>query len=257
MVEYQTIDFDSIFHALSNTTRRNIILELAKQDLSVNELAQKHEMTLQAVSKHIHVLVKSGLISQTKKGRIRRCSMNYEPLRSISELIKEYTKFQESRLDSLENYIQKPNILDDVTDRENKVIVQRIVKGNREMVFQAFSNPAIMQRWFFPGENWSVEVTNKFEAGGNYIIKMSEPSGEVYTHTGEYREIIPPEKIVISWNSISVKDTLVTITFSEIGNETGVIINHDLLPSKESRDKHKQGWIGCLNNLKKIFFKGG
>jgi len=257
MVDYEKIDFNSIFHALANTTRRDIMIQLAKAALSVNELAVKHSISLQAVSKHIQVLIRSGLVTQTRKGRIRRCTMNYEPLRSISDLIREYTKLGESRLDSLENYMQKPDTQEDVMDSKNKVIVQRIIKGNREKVFEAFSNPAIMQRWFFPGENWSVEVTNKFEVGGKYSIKMSEPSGEVYTHTGEYREIIPPEKIVITWNSLSVKDSLVTITFSEIGNETGVIINHDLLPSKESRDKHKQGWIGCLNNLKKIFFKGG
>ena len=80
---------------------------------------------------------------------------------------------------------------------------------------------------------------------------MREPSGDVYTYTGEYREIIQPEQIASTWNSISVKDTLVTITLSEIGNDTEVIMTHDLLPSKESRENHKKGWIGCLNNLKK------
>jgi len=257
MVDVQKVDLDSIFHALSNTTRRNIILELTTQDLSVNELAQRHEMTLQAVSKHIHVLVKSGLIKQKKEGRVRRCSMNYESLKSVSEFIEDYRRFWGSKLDSLEKYLTKTNTLEEGMKSEDKVIVKRIINANREKVFEACSNPEIMQKWFFPSENWSAEVTNTFEVGGNYIIKMSEPSGEVYTHTGEYREIIPPEKIVFTWNSDLVKDALVSLTFTEVEEYTEITITHYLLPSKESRDKHKQGWIGCLNNLKKIFFKGG
>jgi uncharacterized protein YndB with AHSA1/START domain/DNA-binding transcriptional ArsR family regulator len=251
MVDYKIVDFDSIFHALSNTTRRNIILDLAKHDLSVNELAKKHDMTLQAVSKHIHVLLRSGLITQTKEGRIRRCSMNYELLKSVSNLIEEYRKFWKEKLESLEKYLEKANIQEAGMESVHKVIVQRIFKSSRDKVFEAFSNPDIMRKWFFPGEDWSAETSNTFEVGGSYKIKMRDPSGEVYTHTGEYREIKTSEKIVFTWNSISVKDTVVTITFSEIGNETEVIITHDHLPSKESRDNHKKGWIGCVNNLKK------
>lgn len=108
MVVNKTIDLDDIFHALSNSTRRNILVHLVEKDLTVNELAEKYDMTLQGVSKHIRVLVKSGLVSQSKRGRTKKCRVNYRQLDRVSELIQKYRKFWEARLDSLDEYFSDP-----------------------------------------------------------------------------------------------------------------------------------------------------
>jgi predicted transcriptional regulator len=107
MVDNNAEFMDRVFYALSNTTRRNIILELTKKDLTVNEIAEKYDMTLQGVSKHIHVLVKSGLVFQTKKGRTKSCQFNYQHLSKISELLEQYRAFWERRLDALDNYFEQ------------------------------------------------------------------------------------------------------------------------------------------------------
>lgn len=107
MVVNKTIDLDGIFHALSNSTRRNILVHLVERDLTVNELAEKYDMTLQGVSKHIGVLVKSGLVSQSKQGRTKMCRVNYRQLDRVSELIQKYRKFWEARLNSLERYFDE------------------------------------------------------------------------------------------------------------------------------------------------------
>ena len=107
MVDYKSKELDDIFHALSNSTRRQIVLELTKKDLTVNELADKYEMTVQGVSKHIQVLVRSGLVTQKRAGRLKHCSFKYETLENVSELIQRYTAFWEARLDSLESYFNK------------------------------------------------------------------------------------------------------------------------------------------------------
>lgn len=107
MVDYQVKNLDSILHALANSTRRGIVMQLAKKDLTVNELAEKYEMSLQAVSKHIQVLVKSGLVVQEKEGRIKHCRANIEPLDRVSELIKEYSRFWGDRLDALDKYFER------------------------------------------------------------------------------------------------------------------------------------------------------
>lgn len=107
MVDNHAEFMDRVFYALSNTTRRNIVLELTKKDLTVNELAKKYDMTLQGVSKHIHVLIKSGLVSQTKKGRTKSCQFNYQHLSKISELLEQYRAFWERRLDALDNYFEQ------------------------------------------------------------------------------------------------------------------------------------------------------
>ena len=107
MVDTNSDFLDKVFYALSNTTRRNIVLELTKKDLTVNELAEKYDMTLQGVSKHIHVLVNAGLVSQEKKGRAKYCKFNYQHLSKISELLDQYRAFWERRLDALDKYIEK------------------------------------------------------------------------------------------------------------------------------------------------------
>jgi DNA-binding transcriptional ArsR family regulator len=113
MVENRSNELDGIFHALSNSTRRHIVLELAKRDLTVNELANKYDMSVQGVSKHIQVLVRSGLVTQKRAGRIKRCSFNYETLENASELIQRYRAFWEARLESLEKYFNKKKIMED------------------------------------------------------------------------------------------------------------------------------------------------
>lgn len=84
-------------------------MQLSRKDMSVNELAEKYDMSLQAVSKHIHVLVKSGLVVQKKEGRIKHCRANIEPLDRVSDLIKEYSRFWGERLDALDKYFEKRN----------------------------------------------------------------------------------------------------------------------------------------------------
>jgi len=107
MVDNKTDYIDRVFYSLSNTTRRNILLELTKKDLTVNELAERYDMTLQGVSKHIHVLINSGLVSQQRQGRSKYCKFNYEHLSEISELLDQYRAFWERRLDALDNFIKE------------------------------------------------------------------------------------------------------------------------------------------------------
>lgn len=113
MVDNRSKDLDGIFHALSNSTRRQIVLELTKKDLTVNELAQKYDMTVQGVSKHIQVLVRSGLVTQKRAGRIKLCSFNNDTLENVSELIQRYRAFWEARLESLDKYFSKKKLKED------------------------------------------------------------------------------------------------------------------------------------------------
>lgn len=96
---------DSTFHALSDSTRRSILLRLSEKELTVNEIAEPYEMSLAAVSKHLKVLEKSELIKKEKIGRSYSCKMNYEPLTEAQELINKYKTFWEARLDELDRFI--------------------------------------------------------------------------------------------------------------------------------------------------------
>lgn len=136
---------------------------------------------------------------------------------------------------------------------ENTVVVKKFISAGRDEVFEAFTNADIMSKWFFPGEDMSAEVTNNLELGGSYTLRMLAKNGDVYTHVGEYKEITPPEKLVFTWNSDFVQNTVVTVTFAESDSGTEVTVSHDLLPNDEMRQDHRKGWMGCLSRLESIF----
>lgn len=98
---------DSTLHALADSTRRDILLRLAEEEHSVNEIAEPYDMSLAAVSKHLKVLESADLVIRRKEGRKYLCRMNYEPMVEVSELIKTYRKFWETRFDELEQFLEE------------------------------------------------------------------------------------------------------------------------------------------------------
>lgn len=107
MVNYYPDDLDHTFAALADPTRRAILARLASGEASVGELAAPFEMSLPAVSKHLRVLVRAGLLAQTKDGRVRRCRLVPDPLREAQDWIDHYRRFWEQQFDALESYLQE------------------------------------------------------------------------------------------------------------------------------------------------------
>jgi DNA-binding transcriptional ArsR family regulator len=105
MVEYQTERLDRVFGALSDQTRRAILRRLANGDALVTELAAPFNMSLAAVSKHVQVLERAGLVRRTIHGREHRCALSPRPLREAADCLEYYRAFWEVRLDALEQFI--------------------------------------------------------------------------------------------------------------------------------------------------------
>jgi uncharacterized protein YndB with AHSA1/START domain len=136
---------------------------------------------------------------------------------------------------------------------ENKVVVTKVIKATPEEVFEAFTDPEIMTKWFYGDEGWTADISNTLEVGGGYTITMHATNGKDYVHVGEYRVIAPPEKLVFTWNSVFVQDTVVTVKFRSIGDGTEITLEHEFLPTDEAREDHRKGWTMCLGNLERLF----
>lgn len=96
----------STFAALADPTRRAILKRLVTGEASVTELAQPFNMTLPAVSKHLKVLERAGLIERGREAQWRPCRLRAEPLREAAGWIDQYRRFWEEALDRLEEYLQ-------------------------------------------------------------------------------------------------------------------------------------------------------
>ncbi len=105
MVKHNT-QLDLTFSALADPTRRAILSRLAKGDISVGELAQPFEISLPAVSKHLRVLQRAGLLTQDPQGRVRRCRLQAAPMREASEWMQRYRRFWTRQLDALAEFVE-------------------------------------------------------------------------------------------------------------------------------------------------------
>jgi len=106
MVKYMASPLDGIFFALSDPTRRGMLEMLARAEYRVTELAKSFAMSLPAVSKHLRVLERAGLIRRERNGRVHRLNLEAKPLREASEWIEHYEKFWESQFDQLAHYLE-------------------------------------------------------------------------------------------------------------------------------------------------------
>src|SRR5580700_7194632 len=95
------------FSALADPTRRAILARLALGETSVTELAKPFEMSMPAVSKHLKVLERAGLIARGREAQWRPCRLDAEPLREAASWIEEYRRFWEESLDRLDKYLRK------------------------------------------------------------------------------------------------------------------------------------------------------
>jgi len=96
-----------VFQAIADPTRRQIIGMLSQQPLNLNTIAEKFDVTRQAVSLHVKILYECGLISITQQGRERYCEAKLDGLSEVSLWIEQYRKSWEKKLDSLELYLTK------------------------------------------------------------------------------------------------------------------------------------------------------
>lgn len=109
MVELESPQLDSVFHALGDPTRRVMLRELTGGEMTVSKLAEPFAMSLAAASKHIKVLENAGLVRREVRGRTHWCSLEPQPLAAASELLTEYQRFWSRGLDRLAALIERDN----------------------------------------------------------------------------------------------------------------------------------------------------
>src|SRR3954449_9834487 len=101
MVKYSPVNLDRTFAALADPTRRRILAQLAQGDRCVTRLARRYDMSLPAVSKHLRVLEKAGLLRRRRYGRVHQMQLQAKPLKQAAQWVEEYRKFWEGSLDRL------------------------------------------------------------------------------------------------------------------------------------------------------------
>ena len=102
MVDKRTPQLDTVFHALSDPTRRAMLHSLATGERTVGELAAPFDISLAGASKHIQMLERAGLIQREVQGRVHTCRLDARPLHAGAEWLRHYERFWTGKLDALE-----------------------------------------------------------------------------------------------------------------------------------------------------------
>lgn len=132
--------------------------------------------------------------------------------------------------------------------------LRRLLSATLQEVFEAWLDPESLREWMCPGALTVADVQIDARVGGLFRIVMRGQAGE-FMHTGEYREIRPPERLVFTWRSQAThwKDSLVTVELSAQGENTELTLSHELLPDEEATRQHTQGWQSIGDKLALYF----
>jgi uncharacterized protein YndB with AHSA1/START domain len=147
-----------------------------------------------------------------------------------------------------------------IVDETTTLRLQRTFHAPVEEVFDAWTSPEVLRRWWVADSTWRTPVAEvDLRAGGRYRLSMEDPgAGAMHTVCGEYREVLRPQRLVYTWaweeDGRLGHESTVTVEFSEDGESTTVSLVHSGLASPESRDSHRKGWEGCLASLQARVF---
>ena len=107
MVECCSTELDRVFSAIADPTRRAILRKLSLRPATINEIAEPFPVSLNAISKHLMVLERAGLLHREIRGREHHIRINSDPLRDANHWLEQYREFWERRMDALETYVAK------------------------------------------------------------------------------------------------------------------------------------------------------
>jgi uncharacterized protein YndB with AHSA1/START domain len=140
---------------------------------------------------------------------------------------------------------------------------ERSFAATPEEVFDAWTNPVVLQRWWAAAPTWtSPGCEVDLRVGGRYLLRMHDDEGRPHVVGGEYREIARPDRLVYTWcwqgegGPHPGHVSLVTVEFRAEGAMTTVVLEHSGLASEQSREGHGAGWNATLDNLARRVFNG-
>jgi uncharacterized protein YndB with AHSA1/START domain len=133
--------------------------------------------------------------------------------------------------------------------------IERTFDAPAEEVFDAWTSPEVMQRWFHCFESWDTpEADVDLRVGGKVRVVMRTAEGRDAGMGGEYQVIDRPRRLVMTWTFDDYPDNeqLIELTFSESEGSTTVLMVNTQISNEERRESQDEGWNGCLTELQRL-----
>jgi uncharacterized protein YndB with AHSA1/START domain len=133
--------------------------------------------------------------------------------------------------------------------------IERRYEAPPERVWQAWTDPRALSRWFGPGEDGSVtQADMDVRPGGRYTIAFHTPDGEEHRVSGTYEEVVPLRKLSFSWawQSTPERVSFVTVALQPDGSGTRMSLRHERFFDRAARDSHERGWTMTVAKLDRL-----
>lgn len=142
----------------------------------------------------------------------------------------------------------------DVTTKPSLAIKRRL-NAPPARVYEAWTDPAKMMRWFGPEQAETLGAETDPRVGGRFRVLMRTADGEEHDVSGVYGEVVPNEKLVFSWawRGTPERESLVTVALKGDGSGTVLTLTHEQFFDEAARDAHREGWSGALDKLEAQF----
>jgi uncharacterized protein YndB with AHSA1/START domain len=138
--------------------------------------------------------------------------------------------------------------------------LKRTLAAPRQVAFRACTHPRELAKWWGPRGFTIPSVSLDLRAGGAYRIAMQPPQGELFHLSGEFREVEPPSRLAFTfvWEPPDSDDreTVVTMTFADLGESTELTVLHEGFATEERRALHQEGWSDSLDRLEALLSSG-
>ena len=135
------------------------------------------------------------------------------------------------------------------------VRIERTFAASAESVFDAWTSPEVMRRWFHCASDWDTpEAEVDLRVGGQVRVVMRKPDGTEPAAQGEYTVIDRPHRLVMTWtfDDEPSNKQLIELSFSEAKGSTTVLMVNSRISTDERRDAQDWGWRGCLDELERV-----
>ena len=150
---------------------------------------------------------------------------------------------------------QRDTALDKRVETTPSLTIKRRLNATPAEVFEAWTDPALLMRWFGPENVTMQEATVDASIGGGFRVVMLENTGERHEVSGTYYEVVADERLVFSWSWITTPERVsrVTVTFKQDGMGTILTLVHEQLFDEQAVKGHTHGWTGSLAKLEALF----
>jgi uncharacterized protein YndB with AHSA1/START domain/DNA-binding transcriptional ArsR family regulator len=248
VVQYQQVD--RTLAALADPTRRGVLERVGRGSATITELAEPFGISLTGMKKHVRVLEDAELVTTEKVGRARWCSLGPRRLEDVQAWMETYRRMLDERLDRFGELLERtrgePYMTSDqqqasaatvTTPTDREIHIERVFDAPRDRVFSAFTDPKLIPEWWGPRGTTTVVDQMDVRPGGSWRFVIRNADGTENAFRGTYREIIPPERIVqtFEWEGLPGHVSVETATLEDLGDRTKVT-STSLFHTAEERD---------------------